>query len=96
MQDITGYPVSANTLAAINKMIDNGTIDDFNDVCVSAGADGLGNPRTSKGLQQVIFADGTFILCSYQQALEHAAVNADYAAMIDVSALRAALRQALN
>jgi hypothetical protein len=62
----------------------------------TTGEDGLGDPSDSKGQHQVVFADGTFVICSYAAALEHSQVNPDYTAMISVSALRAALRQALN
>lgn len=87
--DATGNYVQTMTLRIDANDIDRA-------ILVATGSDGLGDPTTSKGLQQVVFADGTFVICSYRQAVEHAAINPDYSAMIDVAALRVALRQVLN
>lgn len=65
-------------------------------VLAATGFDGLGDPSTSKGLQQVVFAGGTFEIMPYDKACVAARNDPDYQQMFDVSAVRAAIRGALN
>ncbi len=86
--------VTGDVHCTLTAVIDRACL--LSHVAAMTGDDGLGDPTTSKGLQQVIYKDGSFHIMSYRAACESSMLDSDFVVMIDVSAVRSAIRQALN